>query len=309
MSNLTRGTVVSLLLWPAGALAHVPGEIQEDSTTLLVSGLLLASALLYAGGLLRLWPHVRARRELYGRAAAFAAGWGVLAVSLLSAVDRAAASSFAWHMVQHESLMLVAAPLLVIGRALPTFLWSLPHDARVSVGLATRAGWLRGPWKALTSPLSAWLLHALALWGWHVPAFFNAAVTQRGVHDWQHVSFLVTALIFWHALLHKSARASRGLALVYLFTTTIHTGVLGALLTFAPRPLYATLDPGLRDASSLTALEDQQLGGLIMWVPASIVYVGAALLLIAGWLRALEGRDPGPRRDSSSSSPFASPRF
>jgi cytochrome c oxidase assembly factor CtaG len=78
------------------------------------------------------------------------------------------------------------------------------------------------------------------------------------------------------------------LALVYLFTTTIHTGVLGALLTFAPKPLYATLDSGLRDAFAPSALEDQQLGGLIMWVPGSIVYVAAALLLAAQWLRSME---------------------
>lgn len=184
--------------------------------------------------------------------------------------------------------MLVAAPLLVIGRALPTFLWSLPHRARVRAGHATRTAWLRSTWNALTTALSAWVMHAAALWLWHVPAFFNAAVTSTAVHDWQHATFLVTALVFWHALLRKGAQASRGLALVYLFTTTIHTGVLGALLTFAPRPLYATLDPGLRDALGPTALEDQQLGGLIMWVPGSIVYVAAALLLAAQWLRSLE---------------------
>jgi len=191
-------------------------------------------------------------------------------------------------MVQHETLMLVAAPLLVTGRALPTFLWALPHDARLRAGHVTRSGWLRGPWSLLTSPLSAWLLHAAALWLWHVPALFNAAVTRAAVHDWQHTTFLVTALIFWHSLLRKGVRGSRGMALLYLFTTTIHTGVLGALLTFAPYPLYATLDPGLRDPSGLSALEDQQLGGLIMWVPGSIVYVAAALLIIGQWLRSME---------------------
>jgi putative membrane protein len=173
----------------------------------------------------------------------------------------------------------------------------MPHRARLSLGHASKSPALRTLWNSLTSPISAWLLHAAALWLWHVPALFNAAVTRSAVHDWQHASFLVTALIFWHALFHKCTRHTRGMAVVYLFTTTIHTGVLGALLTFAPRPLYATLDAGIRDAAALTALEDQQLGGLIMWVPGSIVYVTIALLLAANWLRSLEpaSRSEAPR--------------
>jgi putative membrane protein len=299
-------------LLPTAALAHVPGEVQQENSTLVLTALLLISGLLYAGGLLRLWPHVHARAQLWWRALAFVAGWSTLVAALLSPLDRAAGGSFAWHMVQHETLMLIAAPLLVIGRALPTFLWALPHRARLTVGLATKAGWLRGSWNTLTSPLSAWLLHAAALWLWHAPVLFNAAVTNPTVHDWQHASFLVTALIFWHALFHKSARARHGMALLYLFTTTIHTGVLGALLTFAGRPWYSTLDAGLREASALTALEDQQLGGLIMWVPGSMVYVAAALWLAARWLRALDDGDGArnaPVVNPSSTPPVVSPRF
>ncbi|HUQ12612.1 MAG TPA: cytochrome c oxidase assembly protein [Steroidobacteraceae bacterium] len=309
MPNLRPVAFIALVL-PAAAMAHVPGEIQEDHSALVLSGLLLLSAVLYAGGFLRLWPHVHARAQLWWRAVAYVAGWMTLVVALLSPLDRAASGSFAWHMIQHETLMLIAAPLLVIGRALPTFLWALPHGARVSAGHATKASWFRGAWNRLTSPLSAWLLHAAALWLWHAPALFNAAVTNATVHDWQHATFLVTALIFWHALLNKSARARRGLALLYLFTTTIHTGVLGALLTFAGRPFYATLDGGLREASSLSALEDQQLGGLIMWVPGSIVYVAAALILAARWLSALDGHGAPRSTDRPSSTPpLASPRI
>jgi putative membrane protein len=290
------------IIAPAVAGAHA-AESPEGDSSLLVGGLLMLAALMYVAGLLRLWPQTHARTQLRWRAVSFATGWVALLTALLSPLDQWASSSFAWHMVQHEVLMLVAAPLLVIGRGLPTFLWALPHDARLALGRATKQNWLRASWNGLMSPLSAWTLHAAALWLWHVPAFFNAAVTQSGIHDWQHASFLGTALIFWHALLRKSVRASRGLALVYLFTTTIHTGVLGAFLTFAPRVLYATFDAGLRDRAT-TALEDQQLGGLIMWVPGSIVYVTVALLLAAQWLRSLE-----PASGSSSSPPPMTPRF
>jgi putative membrane protein len=89
---------------------------------------------------------------------------------------------------------------------------------------------------------------------------------------------------------------NRGVAVVYLFTTTIHTGVLGALLTLARRPLYVTFDSGLFDLSGLSPLEDQQLGGLIMWVPGALVYVGVALILLSRWLsREPQGAVASPR--------------
>jgi putative membrane protein len=285
----------ALFLLVAGtAQAHVP-EAGGESSSAWLTVLLLLCAVLYAAGTMRLWPHARMKRPLIGRALAFSGGWVALAAALLSPLDRAAAGSFAFHMVQHEMLMLVAAPLLVVGRGLPTFLWSLPHDARVALARRLRAPALRLSWCWLTAPLSAWLLHAAALWVWHVPALFNAAVTSDVVHEWQHATFLVTALIFWHALLRRGSQGARGMSLIYLFTTTIHTGVLGALLTFAPRPLYATLDPGLLEATTLTPLEDQQLGGLIMWVPGALVYVSVGLWLAARWLRAL-GISPDVRR-------------
>ena len=133
-----------------------------------------------------------------------------------------------------------------------------------------------------------------ALWLWHVPAFFNAALANEAVHDWQHASFLASALVFWHALLRQPARGARGAALVYLFTTTLHTGVLGALLTFTRTPLYGGIDPGLSVDWGLTPLEDQELGGLIMRVPGALVYVSAALFLLAKWVGRGE-TDPAPR--------------
>jgi putative membrane protein len=274
---------------PTAAIAHVPSAAETTSDyPLLVESLLAIAATLYAVGFAKLLPHVHARRELIWRAAAFAAGWMALALALLSPLDAAAGSSFALHMIQHETLMLIAAPLLVLGRGLPTFIWALPHESRLALGRMTHRPWVSRGWASLTSPLSAWVLHASALWLWHAPAFFNAAVRNASVHDWQHVTFLLTALIFWHALLRRSSHASRAMGIIYLFTTTIHTGVLGALLTFARTPLYASLDSGLVPWFALTPLEDQQLGGLIMWVPGALVYVGVALALTARWIAATD---------------------
>lgn len=271
--------------------AHVPGTVEQGGEPLLVGTLITIVLALYAAGLARLWPHVRERGALAGRAAAFAAGCAALAALLLGPLDSAAPRSFALHMVQHEGLMLVAAPLLVLGRGMPLFLWAMPHGLRLSLGRTLQSGALRRGWNVVTAPLTAWLLHAAALWLWHAPPLFNAALRDPGLHQWQHVTFLLSALLFWHAVLRRASHGAQGMALLYLFTTTIHSGVLGALLTFARRPLYASMEQGLAPWLGLMPLEDQQLGGLIMWVPGALVYVGIALWLMARWI--------GPERPGS----------
>jgi putative membrane protein len=148
--------------------------------------------------------------------------------------------------------------------------------------------WIRGPsvvcaWRLLTRPASGWIAHAVALWGWHAPPLFRMALENRVVHDLQHLSFIATALMFWTGLFLVRTAAQRGAAVFYLFTTTAHTGVLGAMITLADRPLYS---PDFRDVSLPDALQDQQLGGLIMWVPGSMVYVAAGLVMFLQWVRA-----------------------
>jgi putative membrane protein len=279
MSTLKILGAVTVVLVPCVASAHVLPAAESDtpSTEWLSVGVPLLLAIgLYVCGL------VRSGRRSW-ETLAFSAGLLTLAIALLSPLDRWGAELFAAHMVQHEVLMLIAAPLLVLGRPLPIFLWAFPARMRASLGRVSRVGWVYRVWAVLTRPLSAWLLHALALWVWHAPPLFDAVLTNRGVHDLQHFTFLATALLFWSALLHARAREAQGAAIIYLFTTTVHSSVLGALITFGTRPWYQSY---LQTAPQwgLTALEDQQLGGLIMWVPASFVYVGVALLLMARWL-------------------------
>ena|SRR5438067_7220793 len=110
------------------------------------------------------------------------------------------------------------------------------------------------------------------------------------VHAAQHISFFGTALLFWWALLHRhGGRLGYGGAILYVFTTAIHTSVLGAWLTFSPRIWYP---PYLQTAPSwhLTALEDQQLGGLIMWIPAGTLLTIVALFLLRKWMGLSEKR-------------------
>lgn len=140
------------------------------------------------------------------------------------------------------------------------------------------------PWRFLTNALVAWVIHAVALWAWHVPAFFNAALADQGIHTWQHLSFLVSALFFWWTVIRDGATRTRcGTAMLALFTTMLHTSALGALLTFAAKPWY-TAYLATTPLLGWEPLVDQQLGGLIMWVPDGLVYVAAGLALGAKWL-------------------------
>lgn len=245
---------------------------------------LAASAVLYAVGSRRLRATERAAVGAWNRRA-FWAGWLTLVVALVSPVHPISEQLFWVHMVQHELLMTLAAPLLVVGRPLVVCLRGLPARNQESLERAWHSTAIRRGWDTLTRPLDAWLLHGAIIWIWHAPALFDAALRSDAVHALQHIAFLGTALLFWETLLYRrSHAAAAGMGIVYLFTTGVHTGALGALMTFARVPWYPTYAQRAA-AWGLSPMQDQQLAGLIMWVPGSVAYLVAALSLAARWLR------------------------
>ncbi|HEV7576967.1 MAG TPA: cytochrome c oxidase assembly protein [Caldimonas sp.] len=251
-----------------------------------VIGCLLLSAGLYGLGLARLWRRAGPGRGIHARRAlAFVGGWLATALALVSPLDALGNHLFSAHMVQHEVLMVVAAPLFVLGRPLGAWAWALPIGWRRAIGhFFHRPGW-RAPWLIVTAPLAAWLLHAIVLWLWHVPALFEAALASPGVHTLQHTSFMLAALVYWWSVAGLGASGRhRGTAMLSLFTTMIHTGALGALLTLSPVAWYAAY-AGRTAAFGLDPLEDQQLGGLVMWIPAGFAYVACGLATATHWLR------------------------
>jgi putative membrane protein len=136
----------------------------------------------------------------------------------------------------------------------------------------------------LSTPIVTLLIHGLVVWVWHVPQLFEAALRSEWVHAAQHASFFATAVLFWWGILRgRYGRAGYGLASAFVFATAMHTSVLGALLTVAARlwyPLYA--DRAVPWA--VDAFADQQLAGLIMWVPAGLLFAVLSLALFAAWL-------------------------
>lgn len=262
--------------------------------------LLLASAAWYWWGVRRVWTASETGAGVrVWRALSFAAGWVALVVALVSPLHALGGVLFSAHMTQHEILISIAAPLLVLGRPLIPFIWALPPAYRRSVGDWSLAPGIKRSWNALTMPSVAFSLHTLALWAWHLPGPYQATLTSELAHSLQHASFIFTALLFWWTVLgaHRGELA-RGRAIFYLFATALQTGALGALLTFSPTlwyPAYAaTTGPW-----GLTPLQDQQLGGLIMWIPGSVAYLVASLAIFDRWLRESEKRS-GQRESARS---------
>ena len=192
--------------------------------------------------------------------------------------------------------MIVAAPLIVAGTP-TTLVGSTMSGMRDRAPRASRM--LAGLFAFCTSAVVAWVLHALAIVAWHVPALFDAAVRNDAVHSAQHLCFFGTALLFWWGILRGPN--GRGAALLAVFTTAVYTSALGALLTVSPHAWYSAYASSTA-AWGLTPLEDQQLGGLIMWVPAAIIYTGVALWLFAAWLRGSESPCDGRRGSAAAAS-------
>jgi cytochrome c oxidase assembly factor CtaG len=271
-------------LKPAQAFAHA-GEPHGGSAPWTfdpwIVAPLLISASLYAVGTLILWRRVGPGRGVRSwQAASYTFGWLMLAGALVSPLHWLGEHLFTFHMIEHEVMMALAAPLIAVARPFGAFLWALPKSIRTRVARLSRTRAAAILWRRLTQPRNATIIHGAAIWIWHAPPLFDAAVTNLPVHRLQHLIFLVTALLFWWALVR---RADCGTAAAHLIVTTLHTGALGALIALAPRVIYKAQTAAATEWG-LTPLEDQQLAGLVMWVPAGTIYAGAALAFAALWI-------------------------
>ncbi|TIO53857.1 MAG: cytochrome c oxidase assembly protein [Mesorhizobium sp.] len=274
-----------MVLAPA-LTAH--GADQESGGRSLPAAILIPldlAVLLYAAGMARLWRQAGVGRGVaLWQPGSFAAGWALLVAALLSPLHELGDRLFTAHMIEHEVLMIAAAPALVLSRPLGAMLWSFPRAIRRHIAGTVRWPIVRVTWRGLTEPASATVLHGFAIWSWHMPVLFSAALAREPVHWLQHVSFLATALLFWWALLSsRTRRKSYGASVFYLFFTSMHCGLLGAILALSKNEIFVTRN-SVAAQWGLSALEDQQLGGLIMWVGASAFYLAAALILAAFWI-------------------------
>lgn len=298
---MLRATVISLVLllvgvsptWAdSGSVATLePENLWQtwnwDWLILLNLGLL---SWCYQRGVGRLQTKSRSKRYAGSlSSAAFAGSIVVLFVALISPLHTLSESLASAHMVQHMLLMVVAAPLFVLGSPALVLTWGLPRSMLPLLDRCRR--WLDA--ELLWQPWFAWLVYALALWLWHLPAAYQAALVDPLVHDVQHITFFAAACLYWRVLLEPVRRRQLQpiAAFVLLFTTTVHAMVLGVFMALSPAiwyDVYATRT----QTWGLTPLADQQLAGLIMWMPACLVYPAVAAAVIGRWLNDLSAATP-----------------
>ena len=279
-----RRAVLLLALVASPAAAHdlaaapeIPGWTW-DAGIVLPLGLTLA---LYLAGWWRLRARASANRD--PRAGLFLAGWLVIAGALVSPLHELGERSFTAHMIEHELLMLVGAPLVVLARPLATMIWALPRTWRHGVGVAARSDLVGRPWRLLGSAMVATILQAVALWIWHMPGLFDRALGSGAWHIAQHLCFILSGLLFWHAMFARSTPPA--VAVLCLFATSLVAGALGALMTFSISPWYAGYAVLGMAPLGLSPVEDQQVAGLLMWIPGGLIHAGAALLMLHVMLR------------------------
>jgi cytochrome c oxidase assembly factor CtaG len=289
--------VSGLLGLPGLAMAHAGHAHAPLAWTFdpLMVSLLVLSTAGYALGLVRIRQARRSAILKPWRIVAFCGGMMMVVLALLSPLDQLAASSFSAHMSQHLLLMLGAPPLLVASHPMIAWLWCFTpaRRKRLSHWWASR-GTVRRAIGVLLHPATVWTGATVALWFWHMPRPYAWALANENVHAFEHACFFFTSLAFWYVLLEPRGRALMGYGGAILFGLTfgIQNGFLGAILTFAKHPLYAAYQgTSATGMYGLGALEDQQLAGVLMWVPTGIVHLGLLLSLLVNWLNNA-GRSP-----------------
>lgn len=292
--------------------AHVPGIVTPDAVWRtwnlepLVLVTLAVTSWVYVRGLRRLRSSAAGNARGVSRASAwsFAAGQAALLLALVSPLDALGGTLLSAHMAQHGILAGLAPPLLLLGTPGVAFAWGVsgvPAIRRLAPVWRALAGLAR----ALSTPLRATVVHGLTMWLWHAPMLFGAAVAYESVHALQHLSFFIPAILFWRALLGEHSAAHAAAAAIAAFVTFMHTGLLGGLITMAPEPLYPVY-AGRTESWGFTALADQHLAGLFMWVPLGLPYVVAGLVLtshlVRGHVKDVEGVEVVARRARSGTS-------
>ena len=255
-------TLIALLLLPTDVLAHSPlgGSDQERLSNGLGALVLFVFWLGYSTGAFRVRPALT--RWLLFQGATL-----IAVVSVLGPLDELAETSAAAHMTQHMLMMVVIAPLWVLAQPLPQ--WAAV-GGRPVIRLWTPL------LRVVRDPLPAAALHAAVIWVWHAPKLYVLALENPWWHLIEHACFLLTASLFWWSVLRSSPGTAPRTLLALLFTL-MHTGFLGALLTFANVPLYG----------EARSLQSQQLAGLIMWVLGGLPYLAAAFWCGHRWFRQL----------------------
>ncbi len=254
-----------------------------------LGGWTIQAALVYVAvaGLLYWLGGRRWRRQERLRTLAFVAGLATIVVSLDGPIDNYADELFWVHMLQHVLLLTVAPPLILLGRPWPRMWRALPLRTRTTVGRTiARARWT-APLRALARPLPAWVLFNATFVLWHIPAAYNATLSNQTIHNCEHAMFFFTGLLFWARVIDPGPLRPRlpwlG-RIAYVVGGMVVGWILAITLVLVPHPLYAHYADEVTRPGGISALTDQQLAGGVMWVLGSISFTIAMLIGFYRWL-------------------------
>jgi len=255
------------------------------------AGLILA-ALIYLRGWLRL-----RRLDLDGVQAWHAGGFilGLFLIWLataspLSSLDH---ESLTAHMVQHLLLMTFAPPFILLGAPMKPLLHALTRRSVHVIGRLFQSARMQQLERALTHPVICWLGAATTLVAWHIPAVFVLGLRSQMWHGIEQASFLATGLLFWWPVIQPRPMVSKwpeSSMLLYLFLATLPCDILSAFLVFCDRVVYPVFLSSPQ-SFGLSALEDQQCAGALMWTCVTVVYLIAAAIFAARLLSPLRSEE------------------
>lgn len=213
-----------------------------------------------------------------------------LAFALLSFIDWLQSSLFLMHMIQHLLLTMIAAPLLWLANPFPIALWGLPRYWRLTLGrLLSRKSRFRKVLSAITPMGTSWMIFTATFWLWHDPAAYQAALRNELIHDFEHLTFFLTAMLFWWHIIaaapHIHKRYSYGARIGLVLLTIIPNEVLAVFISLSETVVYPYYETVPR-VWGIDVMTDQAIGGVIMWIPGGMMYALTAILLFVASSRA-----------------------
>lgn len=240
--------------------------------------------LVYVAGLARIKARNIPEAVSGTNVAMFVFGFLAFGLALISPISAYADDLFFMHMIQHVLLMFVAAPLLLLSNSMPVVMWSMPRSLRYNVGdLFVPDGLARKILEKLTKPMSAFLFYALVMVVWHIPIAYDASLEYLPLHYFMHITMFVAGLVFWWPAIGPAPLKSQlpypG-RMLYLFVASLLCSALGIILTFYHGYSFYENVPGHWNISMRL---DQQLGGLIMWVPVNLLFLSALSAVFFAW--------------------------
>jgi cytochrome c oxidase assembly factor CtaG len=216
------------------------------------------------------------------RELAFAAGLASIVIGLDSPIDYYSDQLFWVHMGQHIILLTVAPPLILLGRPWPRMWQALPLKTRASVGRTLAQARWTAPIRAIAAPASAFILFNGNMLLWHIPGAYNLTLNHQWIHDCEHALFFFTGLLFWAYVVNPGPLRQR-LSWYWRAIYVAGAMIIGWMLAIALVLLYQHYADLLSRPGGITALEDQQVAGGMMWVPGSVAYSITLLAIFSRW--------------------------